>query len=413
MKEYYNQKTAWIFPFLLVLYEIPNYLSTDMFLPALPEITINLSTLPHISQQTIGIWFLGGACFQLLLGPLSDHFGRRPVLLIGAFCFVLASLGCALAPNIQILLLTRFIQGCSVGVIGTAGYATIHELYDQVKAIQVLAIMLSINVLAPALGPLAGSLVLLVLSWRWIFVILMLWALVIGLLLWCFMPETNPKFYLNKSDQNNLNLNHEVHEKAISVAQLLKNYCSLFLNPKFMLNNLIFCFAFLGLIAWLSSGPFLVEQNYGSQSFYFAIFQILIFGSLILGSLLVKILVTKVGHARLINLGLSSIFLGGCLGFLFPLFYPTFLFGIVISLMILSFGVALSFSAIHRIAIESCTEPMGARMAVFTTLISLSGFLGTLVVSLTYSENLVRFGFLLFVVSFLAIFTRLIVTRIK
>ena len=188
-----SQKMLSLFPFLLVFYEISNYLANDMYLPALPQITTDLFTTVHTAQQTLTVFFLGAASLQLFLGPLSDRLGRRPIFFAGGFIFILSTAFCMLATHIHTLLIARFFQGCAVCFIVTAGYSTIHEIYDHIKAIQILAIMASITVIAPAFGPLLGSLVLHWGSWRWIFGLLLIWACIALLALWFLMPESNPK----------------------------------------------------------------------------------------------------------------------------------------------------------------------------------------------------------------------------
>ena len=214
---------------------------------------------------------LGTASLQLFLGPLSDRFGRRPILLGGGLVFILATIFCAAANTIQILLIARFFQGCAVCTIGTAGYSSIHEFYDQIKAIKLLAVMGSITVLAPAFGPLFGGILLQWLNWRWIFILLALWGFCGIILLYFTMPETNPK-----------------SQQPLQWESLLKNYSSILFNAKFTANTLLFCFTFLGMIAWIAAGPFLVIGQFKQSTLMFGVFQALIFGNLIVAAQTVK-----------------------------------------------------------------------------------------------------------------------------
>src|SRR5579883_399237 len=99
-----QEKILALFPFLLVFYEITNYLANDMYLPALPSLATDLGITPHLAQQTLTTWFLGSASLQLFLGPLSDRLGRRPILLGGGAVFILSTIVCAMTTNINILL---------------------------------------------------------------------------------------------------------------------------------------------------------------------------------------------------------------------------------------------------------------------------------------------------------------------
>jgi len=94
-----------IFPLLLVLYEIATYLTNDAYLPALPNIVSDLATTNYLAQLTLTAWFLGSASLQLILGPISDYYGRRPVLLTGGIVFIISTIICTLTNNINILLM--------------------------------------------------------------------------------------------------------------------------------------------------------------------------------------------------------------------------------------------------------------------------------------------------------------------
>lgn len=383
-------KYFFLFPYLLVLYEITNYLANDMYLPALPLIALDLNTTTYLAQQTLTTFFLGAMSLQLFLGPLSDRMGRRPILLGSGVVFIISSMVCALTSKIEILLIARFFQGCSICAIAPAGYASIHELFEQTKAIQILAIMASITVLAPAFGPLLGGIVLLGLNWRWIFGLLVIWAAVALILLWFVMPETNPK--------------EKRHPFAWQT--LLTHYAKIISNPKFMLNTLVFCLTFLGMIAWIAAGPFLVINTFKSSALYFGLLQALIFSCLIIGSQVVKYTIDRLGPLRLINIGLLIVLIGGISALGLTFLFPHFLFGLVLSLMIFTFGSSMAFSPSQRVAIEASPEPMGARMAILSTLMSLFGAIGGILVSFTYTGTLFWFGSLLFIIAVLACLTQ-------
>lgn len=381
-----SQKFFSLFPCFLVLYEVTNYLANDMYLPALPQIVRDLDTTAQLAQQTLTVFFLGSASLQLLLGPLSDRWGRRPILFAGGLLFLLSTLFCMLATDIHALLIARFFQGCAVCSVVTAGYSSIHELYAHTRAIQILAIMGSVTVLAPAFGPLLGSLTLQWFTWRGIFGLLLVWAFIALLALWFFMPESNPK----------------EQRHPLSWQRLFDNYLSVLRNPIFMQNTLMFCCTFLGMIAWIAGGPFLVITKFHLSTFVFGLFQAMIFGSLILGAQFVNHRVKAVGAGRLIQWGLRIILFSGVLALVLTWLFPQFLFGLVVSLMIFTFGSSLVDNPAHRIAIEACSVPMGARVAVFSTMMCLSGFIGGLLVGLTYTGTLVWFGILLFLVALVA-----------
>ncbi len=377
------------FPFLLVCYEIINYLANDMYLPALPSITQDFEINTRLAQQTVTTWFFGASALHLLLGPLSDRFGRKPVLLIGGILFITATSVCAITSNIHTLLLARFIQGAVVSTLITAGYPSIHEAYHRKQAIQILARMTSVVMLAPAVGSLVGGIFLQWLNWRWIFVFLAMSASIIWLSLCFIMPET-----LTNTQKYMFRWSH-----------VLSHYLKILKSKAFMLNLCIISFNVLAKVAWIVGGPFLIICQFKLNILYFGLIQILIFGSQILGVQIVKRIIHNVEINRLINHGLSiSLFaslLAVCLSFIFP----DKLIGLVICLMIFCFGTALS-GPLQRLCIEASPEPMGARMAVYATSISLFCGLASFLFSFTYTSSLLWFASLLFVLASLASLVR-------
>lgn len=116
----------YLFPFFLVLYETCSYLSNDAYLPSLPVIAREFGTQAHVVQLSITSWYFGSGMLQLIIGPLADRFGRRPILLTGA-----------LSQSIHALIFFRLIEGATLASLFIAGYATIHELFRSLESIQI------------------------------------------------------------------------------------------------------------------------------------------------------------------------------------------------------------------------------------------------------------------------------------
>ena len=143
--------------------------SLQIFLPALPAIQASFAIAPGIVQLALSLSILANAVANLAYGPLSDRFGRRPVLLVGLAAFIAGSLGCALAPSIELLIIARIVQ--SIG--GAAGMvlarAIVRDLYDRERSASIIAYLTMAMVVAPMLAPTIGAVLLDVASWRAIF----------------------------------------------------------------------------------------------------------------------------------------------------------------------------------------------------------------------------------------------------
>ncbi len=357
-----------IFPILIAFYEMIAYLSNDMYLPALPQMTASLSTTAMLTQMSLTTWFLGAASMQLGLGPLSDKYGRKPILLWGGVIFVIATLICAMTSDIYTLLIARFFQGCAVCSVTVAGYAAIHELYDQKEAMKALALMGSITVLAPAFGPLFGSVMLKLFDWRGIFGLLAVLAVIALTMLYKWMPETLPP-----------EKRHSIKIKTIG-----HHYGVIVKNRHFMLTSLAFCTTFGAMIAWIAMGPFLVIDAFHYSPLMFGIFQAMVFGSFIIGARCVKIGLQKFSVNKLITIAICISLLGATLSLIFSLALQEDLFYFIIALMLFTFGSAFSFAPLQRLAIEASTAPMGARMAILSTMMSGSGTIGSLLAGYFY-----------------------------
>jgi len=381
-----NSKTL-LFPFLLVFFEMVTYLSNDMALPAMPAMMRDLSITAHETQWTLTSWFLGAISVQLLLGPLSDHFGRKSTLCVGGVLFVISTLVCALTHDYQVLLIARFIEGTGICFISVPGYASVHESFDQIRAIKILALMGSISILAPALGPIFGSLVLLYADWRWIFGFLVVWSAISVLLLFLWMPETLPE---NK-------------RSPLKLLPALLCYLRILSHKEFVRISFILGFIFCGFILWIASGPFLVIDHFHYSPTIFGFIQGVIFLSYIFANHWVKYLIDRHSINKIVRIGIIICALASVFAFVTSLAFANLLYPLVIALTIFSFGSGLVSAPLNRLAIESSNETMGARMAIFSTIITGFATLGSILVSVFYNGTLISISSILLFLMLLAV----------
>ncbi len=146
-------------------------LATDMYLPALPQIGNDFSTGTDQVQLTLSLYMLGFALAQLVCGPLADRFGRKPIMIGGFLLFALASVGCAMATNIETLMLCRFLQALGGSAGPVLGRAAIRDIYTPREAARIMAILASIMALAPAIAPTIGGFLVSGLGWASIFIV--------------------------------------------------------------------------------------------------------------------------------------------------------------------------------------------------------------------------------------------------
>ena len=167
-------------------------LSIDMYLPALPALTDDLSASPSAVQLTLTGVLLGLGLGQLLIGPLTDIYGRRRPLLVGIAVHVATSLLCAVAPTIAVLDVLRVLQGVGAAAASVVAMAVVRDLFTGGAAAAVISRLVMVMGLAPVLAPSLGSAVLEVGTWRTVFVVLAGLGVLIAVLAAVALKETLP-----------------------------------------------------------------------------------------------------------------------------------------------------------------------------------------------------------------------------
>ncbi|MFJ4096403.1 multidrug effflux MFS transporter [Kitasatospora sp. NPDC089913] len=167
-------------------------LTTDLYLPGLPAIAEDLVAEPAAVQLTLTFSMFGVAAGQLIFGPLSDRFGRRPPLLVGLVVYTLASVVCVIAPDLTVLIAARFVQGAAGAAGLVIGRAVARDRFEGVAMIRFLASITLISGLAPILAPLFGAQMLRFTSWRGTFGALAALGLLLTLVAFAALRETLP-----------------------------------------------------------------------------------------------------------------------------------------------------------------------------------------------------------------------------
>ncbi len=166
-------------------------LSTDMYLASLPALTRYFSTDVPTVQLTLSVFLIGSALGQLVYGPLSDRFGRRPMLCAGLSVYLASSIACVLAPTIESLIVARFAQAIGSCAGPVLGRAVVRDVHGPVRGARVLAYMSSAMATAPVVAPIVGSYLQVAFDWRANFVVLALFSLAVLLGVLALLAETN------------------------------------------------------------------------------------------------------------------------------------------------------------------------------------------------------------------------------
>lgn len=219
----------------------------DMYLPAMPTIAADLGVSAQAVQATLTGYFLAFGVCQLVYGPLSDQMGRRAPMLIGLAIFLAGTLACAFAPSVEALVAGRFVQGLGAASVMVVPRAVIRDLHTGPQATRLMALVMLVISISPMLAPLAGSGVMAVAGWRWIFGVLAIAALVSLTLTRFALPET-----LAPADR-----------APMRPASLLRGAGRLLRDRDFMGLTLIGGFAMASFFVFIASAAFVYVESFG------------------------------------------------------------------------------------------------------------------------------------------------------
>ncbi|MEV0642650.1 multidrug effflux MFS transporter [Streptomyces sp. NPDC050619] len=269
-------------------------LSTDMYLPALPKVTEALHSFPSATQLTLTACIIGLALGQLVVGPMSDRWGRRRPLLGGLLVYVMATAICALAPTVELLIGFRLLQGLAGAAGIVIARAVVRDLYDGVEMSRFFSTLTAISGAAPILGPVLGGQLLRFTDWRGVFVALAVLGLLLVLAVWRWLDETLP------ADQR--------HDGGVRRA--LRTMGGLFADRIFTGYLLTGAFGFAALFTYVSGSSFVVQGVYGaSAQTYSLLFALNSMGFIVVSQLNGKVLVGRfrTGSLMAVGLGLMTV----------------------------------------------------------------------------------------------------------
>ena len=265
-------RNSWLFIVILSLLMATTSLSTDIYLPAMPEMA---KELQGNAELTITGFLIGFALAQLFWGPISDKFGRKIPLYIGVVLFTIGSVGCAFASSMPELVAWRVFQAFGACVGPMLSRAMIRDLFERSKAAAMLSTLAIVMAAAPIVGPLVGGQLVVLSSWRAIFALLVL----IGIIMFIsvmFLPETHDESRRNKGP----------------ISKNFKNYAVLLKNWGFMKYTLCVTFFYIAAYAFIAGSPHVYIDLFGVAPEHFGY----LFGLNIIG-----IAIMSAFNRRLVN----------------------------------------------------------------------------------------------------------------
>lgn len=273
--------------------------TVDMYLPLLPDVATDLDASPALAQLTLAGMLLGGAVGQLVVGPLSDRYGRRAPVIIGLALHVVTSILCAVVPGIGWLITLRVLQGFFNASAQVVSIAVIRDRFTGSDAARILSRLMLVIGLAPLLAPTFGSLIAAHGTWRWVFWVLAVLGAALALIVLRFMPET---------------LETERRQTG-GVGSVFRGYATLLRDRHFLALAVLPGLGQAVLMSYVVGSPFVLQEGYGlTHGQFAALFAVNGIG-LVISAQVNASLVRRVAPIRILRtaLVLQSVFAAGLL----------------------------------------------------------------------------------------------------
>jgi drug resistance transporter, bcr/cflA subfamily len=314
----------------------------DLYLPSLPQLAQFFATTPSMTQLTLTTAMIGLAVGQLLLGPMSDKFGRKKPLILSLVIYIISTVCIIFSPNVETMIVLRVVQGLSSAGSVVISRAVATDLYRGREMTRFFGLLMTINGIAPIISPILGSLLLEYVSWKGVFVFLALIGLVV--LVFCFRLKES------LMPENRL---------SGSILSIFSTFGIIVKNRLFMSYVGIESFLLGAMFAYIAASPFILQSFYGLSAFAFS----LCFGAngaaLVIGSNIGG----KLPNRTALSLGVLGFFVAALYTIVLLLIQPYWFF-VEIGFFSMLLMMGLTFPAISSLAMESERQYAGSASAL-------------------------------------------------
>ena len=338
-------KKLYLFAVFLVIYEFTTYSANDMIMPGMIAVVNQFNAPLSYVAASLSFYMLGECAIQLWLGPLAERYGKRRMILIGNFSFLIFTILIACSMSINQFMFGRWLQGSGMAFIAM-GYAVIHEKFDDKGAVRIISIMGNVSILAPLIGPLIGGVIVSYSSWRYIFIL----TCILGFISLCGLYKNTPE--------------STTRVEKLELKPVLRHYWEIATSSNYMLGVACTIAAAMPLLIWLGLAPNLILHNLHLDYTHYIIYQIITIGGLSISSIAMQFLAGRWQFHQLILRGCYISLAGVIFSFVFSFSINL----LSVGLFFYSLGLGLSNGSIIRIIMsnKNVSQSMAASLMTFS-----------------------------------------------
>ncbi|MFW7525929.1 multidrug effflux MFS transporter [Vibrio ostreicida] len=340
------------FRFLMIFVFVAAAVETDIYLPTFPDILNDMDTNAVMVQRILSFNFIGICIGSLLYGPMSDHFGRKPVLMFGFTLFLISSLGCTLAGTIEQLLAFRLVQGFGSSACMIIGAAMVFDLFEEEAAAKLVADLNTLVVSLMAFAPLIGGWINIKMGYQANFIFIAALVAMSAFTCGIFLPESLPP----------------ARRKRFAGKRVMSEYTTVMCSATFWYNTLVTSLLLAAYMVYVSSMSLLYVEQLHVEKEHFPYYQIATLGTFVVVSLNNGRLIDMIGMDKLKNIGLGVVFMATALFFLVPetaLSSPLWLTGIM---CLFSVGAGLSIGLFFSKSMQVFPDLTGVAASLVTAI---------------------------------------------
>ncbi|MBX3512317.1 MAG: multidrug effflux MFS transporter [Xanthobacteraceae bacterium] len=351
--------------FFLTLLAALGMLATNMYLASFPSIGRDLAASPAQVKLTLTVFLLGFAFGQLVIGPLSDMLGRRPLLLAGLIVYAITSVLCAIATHIDWMIGIRIVQAVGACTGSVIARAVARDLFQGDALKRSLAMITTLVAVAPGFSPLLGGIIETLVGWRGTFAFLALVGAFAAAVVWLRIPET-----------------HDARDSAPKLGEAFASYFELLGTRAFLVPGLSIACAMAGLFAFFASAPIIFIEHFGVAPIVFGTIPCFTVFAVFAGGFSAPRLAKRWSGMKPILFGLTIMLIGASAMFTAAYLNYAGMPQVLATLMIFLFGMGIVSPLSTVVAMRPFPEKAGAASALIGFCQMAGGALGTILLSL-------------------------------